>query len=143
MSQLESPVTAQLRLYTYCLSPGTAAVAVAGEVDMATAPALHAALLDALNTHSPVVLDVDLSACTFLACAGLTVLVRVHAAARAAGCQMWATHPRGPVRRVLEVTGLLDVFTAPCDAAAPAVVAEPEAGRAAARRARVAMAVAD
>lgn len=105
-----------LRLRTYYPSPGTAAAAVAGEVNLATAPALHAALLDALNTHSPVILDADLSAWTFLACAGLTVLVRAHATTRVAGCQTWASHPRGPVRRVLEITGLLDVFTAPRDA---------------------------
>ena len=130
MAHLDSPATARLRLHTYRPSSGITTVAVAGEVDLATAPALHAALLDALNTRSTVVLDVDLSACTFLACTGLTVLVRVHAAAEAAGCKMRVTHSRGLARRVLDVTGLLEVFAAPGEAPVSAVIAEPGAGRA-------------
>lgn len=133
MLPLKSPATTRFRLYARCPVPGVATVAIAGEVDMTTAPALHAALVDVLTTHSPVVLDVDLSACTFLDCAGLTVLVVVHEAAQAAGCQMWVAHPQGIVRRVLEMTGLLDMFTVPRGANGRAAVAEVKAGRAAER----------
>ncbi|HEX6683271.1 MAG TPA: STAS domain-containing protein [Candidatus Limnocylindrales bacterium] len=105
----------QLRLAICCPVPGTAAVAVAGEVDIATAPTLYAALLDALNSHTPVVLDVDLSACTFLDCSGIRVLLAAHATAQTRGCHMWIRHPRRLVRLVLEVTGLLSRFTAPYD----------------------------
>jgi STAS domain len=49
----------------------------------------------------------------FLDCTGLGVLVAVRNAAVRAGGQMRVSHPRPIVRRVLEVTGLLGVFTAP------------------------------
>lgn len=114
-----SPVTElpYLHLTTRRTASGTVLVAVRGEIDMATGPVLHAALLDALGTHSPVIIDVDLSACTFLDASGLRVLVAAHTAAQAAGCQMWARYPRRLVRRVLEVTQLLAMFTAANDPA--------------------------
>jgi anti-anti-sigma factor len=103
MSARTSPVPtlAHLHVETHCVSPGTVVVAVAGEVDMATAPALHAALVDALTTYTPTVVDVDLSACTFLDCSGIRVLVAAHATAQASGCQMWARYPQRLVRMVL------------------------------------------
>jgi anti-anti-sigma factor len=114
MSIPTSPVTAPawLHLQTRHGPSGTVVVAVAGEVDMATAPGLHAALLDALAVHRPAVIDVDLSACTFLDCSGIRVLIAAHTTAQASGCQMRVSHPRCLVRLVLEVTGLLDMFTA-------------------------------
>jgi anti-sigma B factor antagonist len=120
MSAYPSPARAlaYMHVETRCASPGTVIVAVAGEVDMATAPALHAALVDALTTYTPTVVHIDLSACAFLDCSGIRVLVAAHATAQASGCQMWARYPQRLVRMVLEVTGLLDVFTAPNDATA-------------------------
>jgi anti-sigma B factor antagonist len=117
MSLPTSPVSApaSFHLQTRFGHSGTAVVAVAGEVDMATAPDLHAALLDALVVHRPAVIDVDLSACTFLDCSGIRVLIAAHTTARAIGCQVRVRHPRRFVRLVLEVTGLLDMFTAPDD----------------------------
>jgi anti-sigma B factor antagonist len=119
MSVYTSPVPtlAQMHVETHCASPGTVIVVVAGEVDLATAPALHAALVEALTTYMPTVVHIDLSACTFLDCSGIRVLVAAHSTAQASGHQMWARHPQHLVRRVLELTGLLDVFTAPNDTA--------------------------
>jgi len=77
---------------------------------------------------------------TFLDCAGIGALVGVHNAAVHAGCQMRVSHPQPFVRRVLDLTGLLDVFTAatvepspplaapehpPGPRAIPAAVADP------------------
>ena len=119
MSVRQSPAVTPTHMHiaTDCPSPGTVIVAVAGEVDMATSPALHAGILAALNDHAPAVVDIDLSACTFLDCSGLSVLVAAHATAQASGCQMWARYPQGIVRRVLELTELLGMFTAPGDTA--------------------------
>jgi anti-anti-sigma factor len=122
------PVLAHMQVATRCASPGTVVVAVAGEVDMATAPALHAALLAALANYAPAVVDVDLSACTFLDCSGITVLVAAHATAQASGCHMWARYPQRLVRLVLEVTELLDVFTAPDDTTAKMAAGQDAAG---------------
>jgi anti-anti-sigma factor len=115
MSIPTSPVTApaSFHLQTRYGHSGTVVVAVAGEVDMATAPDLQAALLEALVVHRPAVIDVDLSACTFLDCSGIRVLIAAHTTAQASRCQLWVSHPQRFVRLVLEVTGLLDTFTAP------------------------------
>jgi anti-sigma B factor antagonist len=120
MSVRPSPAVTptHMHLVTGFAAPGTVIVAVIGEVDMATAPALQAGLLAALNDHAPAVVDIDLSACTFLDCSGISVLVSAHATAQASGCQMWARYPQRTVRLVLEVTGLLGMFTAPDDTAA-------------------------
>lgn len=127
------PTLAHMHVEARCASPGTVVVAVAGEVDMATAPALHAALLDALTTYTPTVVHIDLSACTFLDCSGIRVLVAARATAQASGCQMWARYPQRLVRMVLEVTGLLDVFTAPNDATAQNTGGDHAAGPASPR----------
>jgi len=118
---------AQLCLVTRCPSPGVASVVVTGEVDMATEAALRAALLDAL-AYNPVVLEVDLSACTFLDCSGVRVLVAVHARATAAGCLVRVRHPQPVVRMVLEMTGLLALLTATANANTVAATAETELG---------------
>lgn len=120
------PILPQLNLITRCPSLGVASVVVTGEVDMVTEAALSAALLGALATLHPVVLDIDLSACTFLDCSGVRVLVAVHACAKATGCLVRARHPQPLVRLVLEVTGLLALLTAPADANAAATTTETE-----------------
>jgi anti-anti-sigma factor len=117
MSTKFSPVTAvaQLQIATSCPSPATVRVAVVGEVDLATAPAFRERLLSVLHDYTPAVLDVDLGGVTFLDCAGIGALVGVRNAAVQAGRRIRVTHPQPFVRRVLDVTGLLAVLTAPVD----------------------------
>jgi anti-anti-sigma factor len=122
-----------MHVETRCASPGTVVVAVAGEVDMATASALHAALVDALTTYPSTVVDIDLSQCTFLDCSGIRVLVAARVTAQASGRQMWARYPQRLVRTVLELTGLLDVFTAPNDTTAQNAASEDGLGPASPR----------
>jgi anti-anti-sigma factor len=116
-----SPVTAlpQLYLDTSWTSPSSALVAVGGEVDLATAHVLRERLLGVVREHAPAVLEVDLAAVTFLDCIGISVLVAVRNTATQVGCQMRIVRPQPIVRRVLDVTGLLDVFTAPIDQPQP------------------------
>jgi anti-anti-sigma factor len=116
-----SPVTglAQLHIDISYPSAVTARVAVAGEVDLATTPVLRERLLRVLRDHRPDLLDVDLAGVTFLDCTGLGALVAVRNAAIRAGGQMRVSHPQPIVRRVLKVTGLLGVFTAPTIGPAP------------------------
>ena len=109
----QGAVPARLTLETSHPAPVGVRVAVTGEVDLATAATLHDGLLGVLREHAPAVLDVDLDAVTFLDCVGLGALLDVRQAALRAGARMWGTRPRPIVRRVLEVTGLLDVLTAP------------------------------
>jgi anti-anti-sigma factor len=121
MSTTPVPMTAvtQLHIDTSYPSPNTARAAVAGEVDLATAPVLHDRLLGLLDGQAPAVLEVDLARCTFLDCTGISALVSVRNAAVQTGRQMRVTHPQPLVRRVLDLTGLLDVLTAPIDQPQP------------------------
>jgi anti-anti-sigma factor len=116
-----SPVTAsaQLHIDTSHRSPTIASVAVAGEVDLATAPMLRERLLRVLRDQRPDLLDVDLAGVTFLDCPGISALVAVRDAALHAGRQMQISHPQPIVRWVLEVTGLLCMVAAPTIAPAP------------------------
>jgi anti-anti-sigma factor len=121
MSTTLLPMTAvtQLHIDTSYPSPNTARAAVAGEVDLATAPVLTDRLLGLLDGRAPAVLEVDLAGCTFLDCTGIGALVGVRNAAVQTGCQMRVIHPQPVVRRVLDLTGLLDVLTAPIDQPQP------------------------
>jgi anti-sigma B factor antagonist len=79
-------------------------VRLAGDLDLATAPALRAAIARA--DHAPDhTVTVDLAALTFCDCAGLGVLITDHHTLRAAGGGLILIHPPRPVRRLLALTG--------------------------------------
>ena len=54
---------------------------------------------------------IDLSALEYIDCCALGVLGRVRAQARQAGGDLLLAAPRGQVRRILTLTGLIDVFS--------------------------------
>jgi anti-anti-sigma factor len=125
------PVTAlmQLQLSTSYPSADTARVVVAGEVDMATSAMLGDWLFGLLCGQPIAVLEVDLAECGFLDCTGIGVLVGARNAAVHTGRQMLVIRAQPIVRRVLELTGLLDIFTAPVDQPqGPPARSEPTAG---------------
>ena len=80
-------------------------VAVGGEVDMATAPQLDAALA---TVDGDVV--VDLAAVTFLDSSGIGVLVKAAQRSSAAGHVLRTRAERDNVWRTLQVTNLADLF---------------------------------
>ncbi|WP_433789421.1 STAS domain-containing protein [Actinoplanes sp. CA-252034] len=120
-----APVTpsTQLSIDTRCPSPGTARVAVAGEIDLSTVDMLRAKLLNVLSALHPDRIEVDLAGVTFLDCSGLTVLIVAGNAAARTGCQLRIMNPQPLVRRVLDLAGLLDVLTAEFDKAPPMATA--------------------
>jgi anti-anti-sigma factor len=87
--------------------PTMVVLGVHGEVDLATSPKLHEAL-DALDPD--VGLVVDLSDVSFLDSSGLTELVRAHERHAEAGGVRLVVASKG-IRRVLEVSGLTEVFS--------------------------------
>lgn len=89
---------------------GIPVVAVAGEVDVATAPTLRDRL-QAQLTEGYTTIVVDLLGVTFLDSTALGVLVGVLKRCRDAGgdLRLVVTEPR--VLKVLEITGLHDVFS--------------------------------
>lgn len=84
--------------------PGGVCVAVAGEVDVATAPLMREALKGALASGEPVV--VDLGSVTFMDSSGVRVLADVHATAKAAGNSLRLRAVPSPVNHLLKSTGL-------------------------------------
>jgi len=117
------PVTRsqQLTVDAHCASPGTVRVAVAGEIDLASRDVLRVRLHNVLSTLHPRRIEVDLAGVTFLDCSGLTVLVVLGQAAARSGCRLRITNPQPLVRRILELTGVLEVLTAGFGQASPAV----------------------
>jgi anti-sigma B factor antagonist len=87
--------------------PGT--VRVSGEVDLATAPALRAAIGRLLDTGTRSA-SIDLAGVTFLDSSGLHALVDGERACRAAGVPMVLSGTPTAVLRVLELAGLDGFF---------------------------------
>jgi anti-sigma B factor antagonist len=102
---------------------GAPGVAIAGEVDMATAPALQRALDGAIrDSHG--VFVVDLSDVEFLDSIGLHLLLRARSLLGRQDRAIVLVCPAGGVRHVLDVTGAAALFTTypSRDAAARALV---------------------
>lgn len=89
---------------------GHTVVALCGELDLADAPAVASHLIAAVAAYGPSII-VDLAGLKFIDCCGLGVLVRVQKWARESGGDMCLVAPRPRVRRVLETTGLIGVFS--------------------------------
>jgi anti-anti-sigma factor len=102
---LNSPT---LRL-AVCDVPPESLVAVAGELDLASAPALG----DTLRRLDPgcELVTLDLRALTFMDVAGLHAVVEARSLARAAGRRLQTLPPRGEGARVLELTGTRDLVS--------------------------------
>ena len=68
------------------------------------------AVLAAAAAGNPRII-IDLAALEYIDCHALGALVRVRAQARQAGGDLLLAAPRGPVRRLLDLTGLTGVFS--------------------------------
>jgi anti-sigma B factor antagonist len=88
---------------------GAAGVAVRGDVDAATAPLLQDALDDAVRATTGT-LVLDLTGVEFLDSSGINVLLRVRALLGREERPLALVCPAGPVRRVLELAGIEDLF---------------------------------
>lgn len=88
---------------------GTAVVAVAGEIDVYTSPLLQERLVEVLRDGFPSIV-LDLSAVTFLDSTGLGVLITALKRCRSADGDLVLVTAQPNVLKVLEITGLNDVF---------------------------------
>jgi anti-sigma B factor antagonist len=86
---------------------GAAAIALGGELDLAAAPALRREL-EAVGEVPRLVLDV--SETTFVDSSVLRELLAANAAARERGGVLVLAGIPAPVRRLLELTGTLELF---------------------------------
>jgi anti-anti-sigma factor len=89
---------------------GPAVVALSGELDLAGTPGVASRLIMAVAACGPSVI-VDLADLESIGYSGLAVLVRVLKWARGSGGDLSLAAPQQQVRRVLEFTGLIDVFS--------------------------------
>jgi anti-sigma B factor antagonist len=85
-------------------------IMVRGEVDIAVVGELRRALEDGIERCVRAVC-VDLSDVTHLDSSGLKVLVRANIRARVTGKELTLRGAQGPVRRVLDMTGVDRVLT--------------------------------
>lgn len=93
-------------------------LALAGEIDLYTAPRLQSELTTALATAKSARIVVDMSAVEFCDSTGMNVLLAAHRLASERGGELTLAAPRPAVRKILEVTGLQSVFTIHDDVAA-------------------------
>jgi anti-sigma B factor antagonist len=93
-------------------------VAVAGEIDLYTAPRLHSELAAAVTGQAPARVVVDMAAVDFCDSTGMNVLLAALRRARERGGDLVLAGPRPAVRKILQVTGLESVFTVLDDPAA-------------------------
>jgi anti-anti-sigma factor len=88
-------------------------VRAAGDLDLESAEAFITLGSTAVAQCTEPEMIIDLSECTFLDSSGVGALVTVHNAAREAGIKLFLRGADNRVKRVLEVSGLLDYFPEP------------------------------
>lgn len=98
-------VPAALVVHRKRLEPGLAVVTAVGEVDLLTAPRLQRELARTRERTTVV----DLTGVTFLAAAGLSVLLTANAEARESGRWFGLVGAAGTARRSLEVSGVTEL----------------------------------
>jgi anti-anti-sigma factor len=86
-------------------------VFLTGEVDLSVSDHLYEVLGDALR-QSIGPIEVNLRGLRLLDCSGIAALLRARDDARQHGRVLFVSEPRGIVRRVLDLTGVLTVLTA-------------------------------
>lgn len=91
--------------------PGAVVVAVAGDLDIATADQLFREAGDVLRAGEPTTLVLDLSGVSFLDSSGIGTLVELRNVATDSGGALVLRKPSERTRRLLEITALDSVFT--------------------------------
>ena len=89
---------------------GQAVVALRGELSLADTPGVASHLIAAVAACGPSVI-VDLTGLEGMSYSGLSVLLRIRKWTRRSGGDLPLAAPQQPVRRILEATGLIDVFS--------------------------------
>jgi anti-sigma B factor antagonist len=88
---------------------GRARLVLAGELDVATAPMFAEKLTEAC-TDKPAELLIDLTELTYAGSSGVREFVRAAELCTSNGTRLRLTGTSGIVRRVLELTGVADMF---------------------------------
>lgn len=92
------------------LTPSGAVITLAGELDVATAPAVETTCHDALDAYSCPQVVVDVAGLFFCDCAGLNALLHIHRWALARGGWVRLCRAAPGLRKVLAITGLVSTL---------------------------------
>lgn len=92
----------------------TVVIALAGELDLHSSELLSATVTDALAT-SPDAVEIDAEGLTFADSAGLRSLLSAREAAEQHGVTLRIGRVSTPLGRLLDMTGLREVFDIPAD----------------------------
>lgn len=84
----------------------TVVVAVAGEVDLGTAPSLEEAVTTAVSTAGAHAVRIDLTEVSFMDSTGLRVLLTGRQAAEQRGIAFTVANPQPHLLKVMRVTGI-------------------------------------
>jgi anti-sigma B factor antagonist len=90
--------------------PSEAVVTVYGEIDLATREQLRECLHTATAAPGVKRIVVDLTQTRFMDSSGIYTIVHGYEEARKAGIDYYITGANGPVHRVLELTGVLNLL---------------------------------
>lgn len=109
MTNLDEPLDPVPAPFSITRSNDAAGVvlALAGELDVATAPELEE-LLNEIRGGNHARVMVDLSELSFVDSAGVSVLIKAKREAEAAGSQFLLRRPTAQVHRVFALVGLVD-----------------------------------
>ena len=91
--------------------PGATVVAVGGELDMASSPALDQAI-ERVRPGPEERIVLDLAALEFMDVSGLRVLLDAHHRAKTKGVRLTLVNVRGEVRRLFRVAGAAELLDA-------------------------------
>ena len=98
-----------LSITVWCPTPEHRTVLLAGDVDMVNVSDLRACVLEQLETN-PRSLVLDFSDVTFFGSAGLALLIEARNLADKLGTTLHLTNITHDVARLLDITGLVDMF---------------------------------
>lgn len=87
-------------------APSGVTVAVAGDLDLATAGQLVDRVAEVVADGAATNLTIDLAGVRFCDSAGISALVRLRKLSDERGWQLSVVNPQAPVRRVLDFAGL-------------------------------------
>ncbi|HVR06109.1 MAG TPA: STAS domain-containing protein [Solirubrobacteraceae bacterium] len=109
MSGQEAPKPGALDLDSSRGEGGLVTLTLRGELDLAGVPGLEERLAE-IEQEGVERIAIDISALSFIDSSGLRVLLLADGRARERGHELLLTQPTEPVRRVLEMTGALDLL---------------------------------
>lgn len=110
-------------------------LAIEGALDLVTAPQAAEALQQFISEHGPSVI-VDASRLNFIDSKGVGTLISAAKQARDAGGRLFLREPTLPVKKILEMCGLMELFPEPPAREPAAEVSEVPAAAAAVRPAQ-------